>query len=312
MPLPRFLLCHPIQRYKFESNSQQLYIYRAKIGSCVIRYKDTNLKAIHNTAGDNIVSASAVSSDTKIQIWKQFTTKNMHLHPHPQLCHPIQRYKFESNSQPLGHRPQRRRGCVIRYKDTNLKAIHNCRCRSSPRPKAVSSDTKIQIWKQFTTSDCRCVFASKLCHPIQRYKFESNSQQVGGRYWQSTGCVIRYKDTNLKAIHNTSTIAFATTSAVSSDTKIQIWKQFTTHQERLHGARKLCHPIQRYKFESNSQPLRNSTKSLSAVSSDTKIQIWKQFTTDVVPSKLHTKLCHPIQRYKFESNSQQMNNYLSW
>ena len=152
------------------------------------------------------------------------------------------------------------------------------------------------------------MFASKLCHPIQRYKFESNSQQVGGRYWQSTGCVIRYKDTNLKAIHNTSTIAFATTSAVSSDTKIQIWKQFTTHQERLHGARKLCHPIQRYKFESNSQPLRNSTKSLSAVSSDTKIQIWKQFTTDVVPSKLHTKLCHPIQRYKFESNSQ-LNNF---
>ena len=44
--------------------------------------------------------------------------------------------------------------------------------------------------------------SSGLCHPIQRYKFESNSQLVGVDALQAVSCVIRYKDTNLKAIHN--------------------------------------------------------------------------------------------------------------
>ena len=35
-------------------------------------------------------------------------------------------------------------------------------------------------------------------------------------------CVIRYKDTNLKAIHNQNILIFHQKYAVSSDTKIQI------------------------------------------------------------------------------------------
>ena len=61
------------------------------------------------------------------------------------LCHPIQRYKFESNSQPRSKTKDRQFGCVIRYKDTNLKAIHNPYKAASLRAGAVSSDTKIQI-----------------------------------------------------------------------------------------------------------------------------------------------------------------------
>ena len=61
-------LCHPIQRYKFESNSQQGIYANAKLGCCVIRYKDTNLKAIHNGLCEESNGAFAVSSDTKIQI----------------------------------------------------------------------------------------------------------------------------------------------------------------------------------------------------------------------------------------------------
>ena len=58
---------------------------------CVIRYKDTNLKAIHNVGRDAVVL--------------------------DELCHPIQRYKFESNSQ-LGEWHEG-------YTQGNLKAIHN-------------------------------------------------------------------------------------------------------------------------------------------------------------------------------------------
>ena len=222
------MLCHPIQRYKFESNSQLTSLSWQEIVSCVIRYKDTNLKAIHNKFKEGIKCRVAVSSDTKIQIWKQFTTVAITFSTSVPLCHPIQRYKFESNSQPqkssyyksskLCHPIQRYKfesnsqqrrlspsnsmSCVIRYKDTNLKAIHNCHQEQPLRVHAVSSDTKIQIWKQFTTGRMSNMSRSTLCHPIQRYKFESNSQRRLANYTPLTSCVIRYKDTNLKAIHN--------------------------------------------------------------------------------------------------------------
>ena len=67
------MLCHPIQRYKFESNSQHNPLCLEFFVCCVIRYKDTNLKAIHN------LTVFLLGSE--------------------RLCHPIQRYKFESNSQ---------------------------------------------------------------------------------------------------------------------------------------------------------------------------------------------------------------------
>ena len=196
----------------------------------------------------------AVSSDTKIQIWKQFTTLHQGRHGVSQLCHPIQRYKFESNSQHHGAHQARQAGCVIRYKDTNLKAIHNTYNAALWPHKAVSSDTKIQIWKQFTTQAGDGVHRVTLCHPIQRYKFESNSQLGIDDEAYRVSCVIRYKDTNLKAIHNRRVPRARGQRAVSSDTKIQIWKQFTTASDPCPATRMLCHPIQRYKFESNSQP----------------------------------------------------------
>ena len=61
------------------------------------------------------------------------------------LCHPIQRYKFESNSQPCQVWEEGKKSCVIRYKDTNLKAIHNLPVALHRCGAAVSSDTKIQI-----------------------------------------------------------------------------------------------------------------------------------------------------------------------
>lgn len=65
------MLCHPIQRYKFESNSQQPLLVEARHAGCVTRYKDTNLKAIHNSIS-----------------FEYFCIL---------LCHPIQKYKFESD-----------------------------------------------------------------------------------------------------------------------------------------------------------------------------------------------------------------------
>ena len=98
-------------------------------------------------------------------------------------------------------------GCITRYKDTNLKAIHNLPCLDKHLYKVVLLDTKIQIWKQFTT-------------PSERY-------DTGLR------CITRYKDTNLKAIHNQEDDDSGYIAVVLLDTKIQIWKQFTTFDVEL-------------------------------------------------------------------------------
>ena len=45
-----------------------LIISKILILSCKTRYKDTNLKAIHNAGGDEWGAAAVVKPDTKIQI----------------------------------------------------------------------------------------------------------------------------------------------------------------------------------------------------------------------------------------------------
>ena len=222
------MLYYLIQRYKFESNSQRHIEHTLQRNSCIIWYKDTNLKAIHNHRLQCVNAGGVVLSDTKIQIWKQFTTKKLCKLKIFLLYYLIQRYKFESNSQPsvkssstisvvlsdtkiqiwkqfttLPLRGCKQNSCIIWYKDTNLKAIHN--------------------------RDSRLVSSSSLYYLIQRYKFESNSQLIDKKLQKRIRCIIWYKDTNLKAIHNCRGNGARGEVVVLSDTKIQIWKQFTTH-----------------------------------------------------------------------------------
>ena len=169
---------HPIQKYKFESKSQRSSGLSKNISRCITQYKNTNLKANHNSLWRHTATALGVSPNTKIQIWKQITTAALlerHgyrvYHPiqkykfesksqrsfreryrHRRVYHPIQKYKFESKSQLTitGTLPQM--GCITQYKNTNLKANHNDNGRDYPYQAGVSPNTKIQIWKQITTA----------------------------------------------------------------------------------------------------------------------------------------------------------------
>ena len=166
----------------------------------------------------------------------------------------MQSYKFESNSQP------------VNGGDVAMEVA--------------ISDAKIQIWKQFTTHDCLVFGLVKLQYPMQRYKFESNSQLMIVWFLVWLSCNIRCKDTNLKAIHNVPRLFICQSRVAISDAKIQIWKQFTTdllyyvqvgscnirckdtNLKAIHNRKiwvvakvKLQYPMQRYKFESNSQPV---------------------------------------------------------
>ena len=324
--------------------------------SCIIKYKDTNLKAIHNNVFAVHIRSAVVLSNTKIQIWKQFTTKGTP-YPSPEgLYYQIQRYKFESNSQQMeawatSHRvvlsntkiqiwkqftthwrwhSQTRalyyqiqrykfesnsqhpiilnpkstvvlsntkiqiwkqfttglsadlQWLVLYYQIQRYKFESNSQLASlaAHLDMVVLSNTKIQIWKQFTTVGLSLLWCAPLYYQIQRYKFESNSQQDFLVRLQHNRCIIKYKDTNLKAIHN--------------------------RPHAVLGDCLLYYQIQRYKFESNSQLGVDVELYLVVVLSNTKIQIWKQFTTGTASSTSSVTLYYQIQRYKFESNSQQV------
>ena len=120
--LPLFPIC---QRYIFESNSQLLATFTAKI--------------------------SVVPDMSKIHFWKQFTTYFKNMKEYLQLFPICQRYIFESNSQPRWGSLGKPLGCSRYVKDTFLKAIHNRFVTNFEDVQVVPDMSKIHFWKQFTT-----------------------------------------------------------------------------------------------------------------------------------------------------------------
>ena len=140
-------------------NGSKILIWK-QITTCTIQrglktycsqwFKDTNLKANHNRFIWFYLSYFIVPNGSKILIWKQITTYQTH----------------------LSHRGN----CSQWFKDTNLKANHNCFVKIYFFVIIVPNGSKILIWKQITTM--------------------SHSVFVIGN------CSQWFKDTNLKANHN--------------------------------------------------------------------------------------------------------------
>ena len=63
-------------------------------------------------------------------------------------------------------------------------------------------------------------------------------------------------------------------------TKIQFWKQITTFERYKSILNKMYFNELRYNFESKSQPMALISPKLADVFQWTKIQFWKQITTD--------------------------------
>ena len=166
-----------VQRYKFESKSQHQCVWGFSLSCCFQWFKDTNLKANHNRGVWNTLPQPAVSNGSKIQIWKQITTARAAGYVVRGLFPMVQRYKFESKSQHVTCIGYILNCCFQWFKDTNLKANHNKLFVIMLVQKAVSNGSKIQIWKQITTKSLHSLRFSKLFPMVQRYKFESKSQQ---------------------------------------------------------------------------------------------------------------------------------------
>ena len=199
-------MCFTLQRYKIESNSQLISGAGNYAIGCVLHCKDTKLKAIHNYTKIHTKITIVVFYTAKIQNWKQFTTEGVFYRGFCELCFTLQRYKIESNSQLCTSFSDKALCCVLHCKDTKLKAIHNTSELCQRKDGVVFYTAKIQNWKQFTTISAEDVAAAGLCFTLQRYKIESNSQQVSQKTFLLVCCVLHCKDTKLKAIHNTNWI----------------------------------------------------------------------------------------------------------
>ena len=170
------LLYSICQRYNFESNLQRM-ANRTNTQSCCIRYvKDTILKAIYNRRFCCLVARLAVFDMSKIQFWKQFTTRDLLQENRVKLYSICQRYNFESNLQHNIDTPQNNCSCIRYVKDTILKAIYNAREYGILSSFAVFDMSKIQFWKQFTTGAFLANPFPLLYSICQRYNFESNLQ----------------------------------------------------------------------------------------------------------------------------------------
>ena len=216
-----------VQRYKFESKSQQLKEMLTENGCCFQWFKGTNLKANHNTVLAIRLTFAVVSNGSKVQIWKQITTTVFIKLGEFLLFPMVQRYKFESKSQRGKIFPTISRCCFQWFKGTNLKANHNPwvsmalilvlfpmvqRYKFESKSQhfhaygftkgVVSNGSKVQIWKQITTLSSRQPYPSLLFPMVQRYKFESKSQLVKRKCGNAARCFQWFKGTNLKANHN--------------------------------------------------------------------------------------------------------------
>ena len=216
---------------------------------------------------------------SKIQFWKQFTTYFFRKIVNPRLLLICQRYNFESNSQQLVQQSVHPFSCYWYVKDTILKAIHNIKKAVAFFLIVVTDMSKIQFWKQFTTSSCVFIPDAVLLLICQRYNFESNSQQNVNPHLVDICCYWYVKDTILKAIHNSKLYTFCAKFVVTDMSKIQFWKQFTTYSFTLSAWRALLLICQRYNFESNSQHVLVLRFEVHVVTDMSKIQIWMQFTT---------------------------------
>ena len=171
--------------------------------SCFQRFKDTKMKANHNSYPHLTITWSAVSNGSKIRKWKQITTLCSWCLFFCELFPTVQRYENESKSQHA-------------MADAIIKL-------------AVSNGSKIRKWKQITTVRLNTVSVPALFPTVQRYENESKSQRDTSMVFDAYSCFQRFKDTKMKANHNSpitywkKVMLFPTVQRYENESKSQRW-----------------------------------------------------------------------------------------
>ena len=139
-----------------------------------------------------------------------------------------QRYRFSSKSQRVWSCTVDCYSCFRYHKGTDFQANHNQKNMLSPPAKVVLDTTKVQIFKQITTTITPLSANLKLFQIPQRYRFSSKSQQQQAHKYLYNSCFRYHKGTDFQANHNTYAGLFEVVSVVLDTTKVQIFKQITT------------------------------------------------------------------------------------
>ena len=196
--------------------------------------------------------------------------------------------------------------CCWYHKGTNFQANHNSILAVIYGNMVVADTTKVRIFKQITTNWYDSYLRQLLLLIPQRYEFSSKSQ-------------LNWYDSYLRQV-------------VADTTKVRIFKQITTNDDRLKSSLKLLLIPQRYEFSSKSQhkkrPLQRIfcccwyhkgtnfqanhnrgacvTPCARVVADTTKVRIFKQITTRAERHAHVWKLLLIPQRYEFSSKSQRV------
>ena len=169
----------------------------------------------------------------------------------------------------------------------------------------VLDTTKVQIFKQITTSQTCSRKASQLFQIPQRYRFSSKSQQFRLLNLTLLGCFRYHKGTDFQANHNTTRSKWCNACVVLDTTKVQIFKQITTALVSGQHVNTLFQIPQRYRFSSKSQL---KVKKFVSVLSCFRYHKGTDFQANhnTQPRKNLTRVLFQIpQRYRFSSKSQQ-------
>ena len=198
--------------------------------------------------------------------------------------------------------------------------------------KVVLDTTKVQIFKQITTTAQSRATCERLFQIPQRYRFSSKSQLIAQDGTIEVGCFRYHKGTDFQANHNFVLSMEKTPNVVLDTTKVQIFKQITTLLHGLYEDDLLFQIPQRYRFSSKSQLTlvrltvvfccfryhkgtdfqANHNKMFLmnyirlVVLDTTKVQIFKQITTVPTAELDALGLFQIPQRYRFSSKSQRV------
>ena len=241
------------QRYRFSSKSQQVVEPDKNGVGCFRYHKGTDFQANHNSSWRMVISGPVVLDTTKVQIFKQITTRNWYsLHEHccfryhkgtdfqanhnssdkllycVELFQIPQRYRFSSKSQHIEVDIPADCSCFRYHKGTDFQANHNAQSEEHFKELVVLDTTKVQIFKQITTSVAVLSKLPKLFQIPQRYRFSSKSQRSRGDNCLCLCCFRYHKGTDFQANHNNVDITALRCSVVLDTTKVQIFKQITT------------------------------------------------------------------------------------
>ena len=140
------------QRYRFSSKSQQESLLRIQFKRCFRYHKGTDFQANHNIEQQRQSAALVVLDTTKVQIFKQITTKLVQVQKKLQLFQIPQRYRFSSKSQHKTSKACKYLSCFRYHKGTDFQANHNKSWSHGIVDYVVLDTTKVQIFKQITTA----------------------------------------------------------------------------------------------------------------------------------------------------------------